>query len=173
MLLRQRIESNFCAIYSTAMLMTLRGRHTTRKQALRIFGYDTNWVPPNHDQLVKELSTIATNKSVRVFSRRFRRPREMVTFAEGSLADKLPLLVTAQCYLPSHNAFANHAFVLTSVSASGLNLLDSLSARNSDGATHNAQLRLDAKAVRGMAPVAGAPWMLDLREPMHFLQVDV
>lgn len=170
--IRQSIRSDYCAVYATAMFLSLLGCPTSRKQALRMFGARRGMTWPGASQA--DILTVIRQR-LPGFSARWRRSAGsssgLLRAFERAAGRGLPALVAAQCRHRSSGVECGHAFLLTGSSGGRLLLLDPLCRPPAEGEQHNANLRVDhLKDEQVLWTIEHSAWDLLARRAAGLLQ---
>lgn len=167
--IRQSIHSDYCAVYSTAMFLSLQGRAVDRPAARMLFGArPSTWTGATHDQMREAISKYDTTISSRWIHTRptTRRGFFRVTQARWT---GLPLLATAFCLHRRYKIRDWHAFVIVSVTSDDVHILDPLSKVPAPNETWNAKVSRKGHNASSTIHVTGAAWEIDLLHPISFL----
>lgn len=171
MFLGQSLRSDYCAIYATAMALTLAGHPTNRRQAFKLFKAGPGWSGASH----AEISSVLRRR-MRSFRRRWRHSlcdnpvSAAATLYAAAVGDE-PLLVTAYCRHRSLDLVCGHAFLVVGCDDGGLWLLDSLSRRPTDGAKTNARILLEQSLDGSLLRIDGSPWDVCVDKPFSTISV--
>jgi hypothetical protein len=166
--LRQRLSSDYCAVYAAAMWVSIIDRPVSRAQSHAAFGTRRpGWHPPDEPTVAKVLSGLLNGRDVRLDARRYPNSSAMVGACKGRLARSTALLVAATCRLRSERVTAKHAFVVTGSQGAALQVLDSLGSHPGSQFS-NALIPASSKKGRRFAEVIGARWDIDLVHPIVF-----
>lgn len=137
--IRQSIRSDYCAVYATAMYLTLLGCETDRRQALLLFGAKrgTPWPGASHSDMLAVIRCCLPdyNGNWRKIPRSASAIRR--TF-QGIAARGSPALITAYCRHRTSGVECGHAFLVTGFQDGRFLLLDPLGLPPLVGDLHNA-----------------------------------
>lgn len=169
--IKQQIRSNFCAVYSAAVTLSLWGIPTSKPVAMRIFGARRRgWRPPDHETLRQTLETVVGDIKVEVKKCRVHSVAALGSILQRRLESQPAVLVTANCELLRQRVVAHHAFVVTHASSQGVGIIDSLAKRPKVNAAFNAWIPSCQAAKRGLLHVEGSPWAIDSTHPIYILE---
>jgi len=169
--LKQRIDSNYCAVYGTAMLLSLLGHSISRRESHRLFRTrHENWAPPDVPKIVAVIEQVVGEGNLRAIARSYSKPASFGLALQLQLCKAPAVLVVATCRLVGRGIQARHAFVVTQASRAEVKVLDSLCPAPQAGMKFNATFPLDGQR-RRYVYTDEAPWELDLGRPVHILGV--
>jgi hypothetical protein len=167
--LRQRLSSDYCAVYAVAMWLSFMGRPTTRAESHLAFGTRRRgWVPPDEAAVAAVLHRLLDGMPVSTVTRQYSSAAAFVAASKRRLKLSRALLVAATCRLRAERVTARHAFVVTGCGRGSLRILDTLGPAPSLSPEANASVDAST-ANKRYVPVAGARWDLDLSRPVVFI----
>ena len=144
------------------MWLALNGAPVSRRSAWRWFGVRAStWDGASHDEMARVVAERLPALAGRWQARRLWDLGPLAETAAVQFALGRPMLVTAQCEWLEPRLSCRHAFLLTGVHGSRLELLDPLGRRPGPGSLANAWIDTGATTGR-WRPVQGARWRLDL-----------
>jgi hypothetical protein len=167
----QSLHSDYCAVYATAMALSLVGHPTGRRQAMALFGARPGWPGASHAQI-----STALRRRMGRFDGRWRHvlggdAQAAAARLRRCAAQAGAILVTAYCRHRTLDLVCGHAFVLTGRDRDGVWILDPLAGPPGDGARCNAQIPLDQSVGDRMLRVRGSAWDVCLDRPMSTMRV--
>lgn len=173
MFIRQSIRSDYCAVHSTAMALTLAGHVTSRRESLRLFSAGTRWTGASHASIAEAI---------------FRRTGQVGRWRHGPSGDSqvlltwlhktaaalkgCPAVVTAYCQHRTLNLVCGHSFVLVGLTSTHIQLLDPLGRRPADNTSMNIFLALAQRPEAGLLTATGAVWDLCASSQVSVLKVE-
>jgi hypothetical protein len=170
--IRQSIRSDYCAVYSTAMYMSLVGRATGRVEALRMFGARPGaWTGARHVQIRQILEAYVPH--LRTRWRHISAPTcaKVVKGFLRAASTGMPALVTAYCLHRRYGLTCGHTFLITGATDRAVLILDSLCMHPSEGNSYNARISVSVEDSDGdVLPVLDSPWDLVLTNEISILQ---
>jgi hypothetical protein len=168
--LGQRVSSDFCAVYSGAMLISLYGVATSRCDAHSLFGTRRrSWHPPSEFDLARVVGRAIGDDDLRPQTRLFDTAQALGTSLRRLLQRRPAVLIVAHCALTATPARARHAFLATHVTGEHIHVVDPLSAAPVGQAFGNARISLAHAMGQRWLEVEKAPWRLDMRRPLSLL----
>ena len=170
--LKQRLSSDYCAVYAAGMTLSLCGRPTDRRSAHRLFKVGTpSWRVPNHDEVCLALEIALPGATVALDSRRCADGLEVREWLASKLRRRRAVMVTARCELVEPRVTALHAFVVVRASENRIGLLDPLGSAPRPGDDCNAWIDAVPSAPRRYLAVRGAPHRIDISAPLSVFDI--
>jgi hypothetical protein len=168
--LAQSIYSDYCAVYATAMALSLAGVPTTRRRALSLFNAKTGWQGATHAQISEVLRNQLPCLRSRWRHWQFATPVEAALQLRRVSADSSLTLVTGYCRLRKYDVVCGHAFVVTGYRDGCVLILDSLGKRPSEGEQFNARISVNQEQAK-LLVVDGSMWDICLAQPISVIRV--
>jgi hypothetical protein len=169
--IRQNIRSDYCAVYATAMFLSLAGHPISRSKALELFAVRSRtWVGATHDEMCAAIAKINPSLALGWSCTQPTTTRGFFRVAKDSWRG-YPTLVTAHCVHSRYGVSDWHAFVLVAVSTDTVAILDPLSRPPSAGCISNAEVRIACEHPSRRLHVTGAGWEIDLNHAVWFMEV--
>lgn len=174
MFIRQSLYSDYCAVYSVGMALSMLGIDTDRKGALSLFDVKKGWKGASHDDIDAALikatggkgsAWYCTNQSLSGQNAFF-----WLHYYARSILD--PIIVTASCRLVQHDLVCGHAFLITGGSSDGIFVLDPLAKRPLEGKSHNIVITLNECGAEKISPV-GCRWEMLCKHPIYCKRIAV
>jgi len=170
--IRQTIRSDYCAVHSTAMALTLAGHPTSRLEGLRLFEAGRRWTGASHASISRAI---------------LRRTGRLGRWRHGPSGNELELLpwlqrmaaalkgspavVTAYCQHRTLDLICGHSFVLVGLTPTHVELLDPLGKRPAAGQSTNVLLSLAQQPNDGLLATTGAVWDLRVDQKISVLKI--
>lgn len=173
MFIRQSIRSDYCAIYSVGMCLTIAGHPTNRQQAMAMFDARRGkWAGASQAQIRNVLAArivdlrskwqrfSSTNQnSIHGALRRALRPGRMA-------------LVTAYCKHRTLGITCGHVFLATGIRSDGsIEILDPLCKKPKTGTLWNASIPPACLEDGDLLLVRDSPWDICLKHQVSILRV--
>ena len=159
--LRQSLRSDYCAIYATAMALSLLDSPVGRRAALRMFrAAPGEWYGASHMLISKVVQDRLGRPSPSWHSVPASSSKRICDALARAVKSGRPSIVTAYCIHRRLQLRCGHAFVLMDRTSSAFRFMDPLSPAPSHGAKHNATLNACRQGHEGKLRIDGAPWDL-------------
>jgi hypothetical protein len=172
--IRQSIQSDYCAVYATAMCLSASGTPTSRKEALRLFGARARqWAGASHADIRRAVVAMRPDIRSRWVHIRQPTPQNVVHALELVAARGAPAIVAAFCRHRHLGLTCGHAFVLIPGHLPRLAILDPLGRPPLALQSHNAEIERPDKQRQRLLAVRGSPWDISLDKPVSLLRVPV
>ena len=173
MFIRQSLRSDYCAVYSVGMCLTIAGHPTNRKEALLMFGAQPGkWNGASQAQIRSVLAARIVNLSGK-WQRLASANREGVHRAlRRSLNADCTAVVTAYCKHRALGITCGHVFLATGIGSDGsIELLDPLCKRPKAGTLRNASIPRESMEESELMLVLDSPWDICLNRQVSILRV--
>lgn len=160
--IRQSIRSDYCAVYATAMYLSLLGCQTDRRQALHLFGAKRGapWRGATHIDMLAVIRRCLPDYNAR-WLRTARSSSAVRRSFQAIAARGSPALVTAYCRHRSSGVECGHAFLVTGFQEDRFLLLDPLGRPPSKADQYNTStVAKSARDGLDLWPVEGSAWDL-------------
>jgi len=142
MFIRQSLYSDYCAVYSTGMALSIVGIQTDRRSALSLFNVKRGWKGASHDDIDAALIRATGNKGSawRCTNESLSGAQALSWLNNQFQSISSPIIVTASCRLVQHNIICGHTFLVVGKSNASIHVLDPLTKAPPKSQQHNIEI---------------------------------
>jgi hypothetical protein len=170
---RQDIRSDDCAICAITMLLAKCGIPASRSTVSEWFACEYgDRAGVTHADIKAAVAAYMPGRHVSWHHKRFKTNTGLMRFATMSLGSKPAVLMTGHCVYRAPRLRSQHAFLLLGTAPEGLSIIDPLGNRPRKRSGSNALVSGTFATSRELE-VRGAPWTLNLAQPVSFLGLEV